>query len=90
MPPEVQWRFEIDAGGRLRSCDDAIPVKTVEPGEYLITLPLPIARHLGIAAHVQGDAFLSAAPGDDVGNKPNTVRVLAMSPQPFIVILSTK
>ncbi len=90
MPPEVQWRFEIDAQGRVRSPDDAIPVKTVEPGEYLITLPLPIASYLGIDAHIQGDAFLSAAPGDDAGNKPNTVRVLAMSPRPFTLILSSK
>lgn len=90
MAPAVQWTFEIDARGRARSPDDSISVKTVEPGEYLITLPSPVARYLGLAAHVCGDAFLAATPGDDAGNKPNIVRVLTFDPRPFTLVLTCK
>jgi hypothetical protein len=90
MASAVQWTFEIDSRGRARSPDDSVSVRTVQPGEYLITLPSPVAQHLGLAAHVCGDAFLAATPGDDAGNKPNIVRVLTFDPRTFTLVLTSR
>jgi hypothetical protein len=91
VAPEIRWSFAIDEEGRARPYDTRTAVETVAPGEYLVTLPTPLA---GVAAWVgDGAGFLSAAPGDDDGNKPNTVRVLtlthddAFGPRPFTIVI---
>src|SRR5436305_1951912 len=70
--------------------------ETITPGEYLVTLPLAIARSFGLTADVEGaSGFIAATPGDDDGNKPNTVRVLTVrpdntfGPNPFRLVLRT-
>lgn len=78
----VEWTFVIDPSGRAvpATTDARIAVQTIQPGEYLVTLPLPI-KH-GIEAIVHGDAgFIAATPGDEAGNKPRVVRVLTLTPQ---------
>jgi hypothetical protein len=95
VSPEVRWTFAIDDDGRALAEDAAVAVETVAPGEYLVTLPLPIAARDGIDAWIGDNAgFLAATPGDDAGNKPNTVRVLTMTsdnhfgPRPFTLVIS--
>jgi hypothetical protein len=92
VSPEVRWMFAIDDEGRAQAFDERVEVETVAPGEYLVTLPMPITAH---AAWVGDDAgFLAATPGDDAGNKPNVVRVLTMTtdnhfgPRPFTIVVS--
>ena len=83
MGPELCWKFTVDANGRARiaGTGGGIGVETVLPGEYLITLPMAVAREMGVMAAIDGDAgFLAATPGDDAGNKPRRVRVLTMLP----------
>lgn len=83
MLPDLRWTFVVDEQGRAQVASSATPVmvETVEPGEYLVTLPVAIARELGIRALVDDDAgFIAAAPGDEAGNKPRSVRVLTMLP----------
>ena len=78
----VQWTFVVDRTGRAvpATTDSRIAVQTVQPGEYLVTLPLPING--GLEAVVQDDAgFIAATPGDEAGNKPRVVRVLTLTPQ---------
>jgi hypothetical protein len=94
MSPEVRWMFAIDDQGRARAFDERVKVETVAPGEYLVTLPTPIAADAGIDAWVGDDAgFLAATPGDDAGNKPNVVRVITMTtdnhfgPRPFTIVV---
>ena len=77
MNPEIWWSFDVDADGRALSIGNGLRVETVVPGEYLVTLPMPI---VGLAARVDDDAgFIAAVPGDDAGNKPSKVRVLTMT-----------
>jgi hypothetical protein len=77
MKPENRWSFVVDPDGRARNDGNALRVETVAPGEYLVTLPMPM---LGLAARVDDDAgFIAAVPGDDAGNKPARVRVLTMT-----------
>ncbi|MEO8036639.1 MAG: hypothetical protein ABI837_19545 [Acidobacteriota bacterium] len=81
MTPQLHWHFIVDANGRARpaNADATVIVETVVPGEYLVTLPLPL---YGLSAHIGEDSgFLAAAPGDDAGNKPRVVRVLTLTPQ---------
>ena len=92
VSPEIRWSFAIDEEGRARPYDARTPVETVAPGEYLVTLPTALA---GVDAWVGDDAgFLSATPGDDAGNKPNTVRVItltndqAFGPRPFTIVIA--
>jgi hypothetical protein len=87
--------FEIDDEGRALAPQPGLPVETIEPGEYLVTLPLEVANEFGIHASVGGDAgFIAAVPGDDAGRKPNTVRVLTVrpdnsfGPRDFTLVLS--
>ncbi len=80
--PRVQWDFVVDEQGHaVPVCGNAlIAIETVQPGEYLITLPL--ALEFGLVARVADDAgFISATPGDEAGNKPRVVRVLTLTPQ---------
>ncbi|MBV9496340.1 MAG: hypothetical protein JOZ54_18975 [Acidobacteria bacterium] len=91
--PEMWWSFVIDADGRAHDDNHALRVETVVPGEYLVTLPMPI---VGLAARVDGDAgFLAAVPGDEAGNKPARIRVLTMTgpdafgPRDFTLRLGT-
>ncbi len=90
MSPELRWAFAIDDHGRAFALDERVTVETVAPGEYLVTLPTPLAADAGVDAWIDDDAgFLAAAPGDDAGNKPNVVRVLTLTrdngfgPRPF-------
>jgi hypothetical protein len=96
MFAQLQWNFAIDDAGCARLAHASAPagVETITPGEYLITLPLTAAREFGLTADVEGaSAFITATPGDDAGNKPNTVRVLTMrpdntfGPNPFRLVL---
>lgn len=83
MLPDLSWTFIVDAEGRARAAapGGGVGVETVLPGEYLVTLPMAVARERGIVAAIDGDAgFLAATPGDDAGNKPRRVRVLTMLP----------
>ena len=78
----VEWTFVVDPAGRAvpATADARIAVQTVQPGEYLVTLPLPI-KH-GIEAVVNdGAGFIAATPGDEAGNKLRVVRVLTLTPQ---------
>ncbi len=94
MSPELRWTFAIDDDGSAHAADDRVSVETVAPGEYLVTLPAPIAATAGIGAWIRDDAgFLAATPGDDAGNKPNVVRVLTLTrengfgPRPFTLCM---
>ena len=96
MFAQLQWNFAIDDAGRAHLAQTSAPagVETITPGEYLITLPLTAAREFGLIADVEGaSAFIAATPGDDDGNKPNTVRVLTVrpdntfGPNPFRLVL---
>ena len=98
MLPELCWTFVVDAQGRARVATPAgaVGVETVLPGEYLVTLPMAIAKEMGVVAAIDDDAgFLAATPGDDAGNKPQRIRVLTMlpdqtfGPRDFTVRLST-
>ncbi len=95
---QQQWNFAIDESGcaRLMRASAPAEVETITPGEYLVTLPMATAREFGLTADVDdGAGFIAAAPGDDAGNKPNTVRVLTVrpdntfGPRPFRVVLRT-
>ena len=100
MLPDLCWTFVVDAEGRARvaaPAGGAVGVETVLPGEYLVTLPMAVARELGVVAAVDGDAgFLAATPGDDAGNKPRRIRVLTVlpdqtfGPRDFTVRLSAR
>ena len=76
MFAQLQWNFAIDDSGCARLMQASAPaaVETnLRPGEYLVTLPMAGAREFGLTADVQGaSGFITAAPGDDEGNKPNT------------------
>jgi len=94
MFAQLQWNFAIDDSGcaRLAQASSPAAVETITPGEYLVTLPM-IA---GFAADVEGaSGFIAATPGDDEGNKPNTVRVLTVrpdntfGPNPFRLVMRT-
>jgi len=97
MFTQLQWNFAIDDAGCARLMNASAPaaVETVTPGEYLVTLlPLATAREFGLTADVDGaSGFIAATPGDDDGNKPNTVRVLTVrpdntfGPNPFRLVL---
>jgi len=96
MFAQLQWSFAIDDMGRARLAQASAPasVETITPGEYLVTLPLARAREFGLTADVEGaSGFIAATPGDDDGNKPNTVRVLTVrpdntfGPNPFRLVL---
>jgi len=96
MFAQLQWNFAIDEMGRARLAQASGPasVETITPGEYLVTLPLATAREFGFTADVDGaSGFIAATPGDDDGNKPNTVRVLTVrpdntfGPNPFRLVL---
>ena len=98
MSAQWQWNFAIDECGCARLTQASAPaaVETITPGEYLVTLPLPSVRDAGFTADVEGDAgFIAATPGDDDGNKTNTVRVLTVrpdntfGPNPFRLVLRT-
>src|SRR2546423_393266 len=98
MFAQLQWNFAIDESGCARLSKTSAPatVETITPGEYLVTLPMAIAREFGLTADVDGAAgFIAATPGDDAGNKPNTVRVLTVrpdntfGPNPFRLVLRT-
>ncbi len=98
MFAQQQWTFAIDESGcaRLSQASTPAAVETITPGEYLVTLPLATARKFGLTAGVDGSAgFITATPGDDHGNKPNTVRVLTVrpdntfGPSPFRLVLRT-
>jgi len=83
MFAQMQWNFTVDQSGRARLTRSSTPaeVETITPGEYLVTLPMITAREFGMTADVDGSGgFIAATPGDDAGNKPNTVRVLTMRP----------
>jgi hypothetical protein len=94
MPIELSWSFAVDRAGQARSLDAAVDVETVAPGEYVVRLPWSINNECGVEAHVAEDAgFIAAVPGDDAGNKPNSIRVLTMrgehfAPRPFRLIVS--
>jgi hypothetical protein len=98
MFAQLQWNFAIDESGCARLSQASAPatVETITPGEYLVTLPTATAREFGLTADVEGAAgFIAATPGDDAGNKPNTVRVLTVrpdntfGPSPFRLVLRT-
>lgn len=98
MFAQLQWNFGIDESGSARLMRASAPaeVETITPGEYLVTLPMATAREFGLRADVDGNAgFIAATPGDDAGNKPNTVRVLTVRPDntfgptPFRLVLRT-
>ena len=83
MFAQLQWNFAVDEAGqaRLMRASSPVEVETITPGEYLVTLPMATAREFGLTADVDGTAgFIAATPGDDAGNKPNTVRVLTIRP----------
>jgi len=83
MFAQMQWNFTVDQSGRAWLTRSSTPaeVETITPGEYLVTLPMITAREFGMTADVDGaSGFIAATPGDDAGNKPNTVRVLTMRP----------
>jgi hypothetical protein len=94
MSAQWQWNFAIDECGCARLMQASAPaaVETVTPGEYLVTLPLPNVRDAGVEG---GAGFIAATPGDDDGNKTNTVRVLTVrpdntfGPNPFRLVLRT-
>ena len=96
MFAQQQWNFAVDDLGQARLGQASSPatVETITPGEYLVTLPTAIAREFGLTADVDGSAgFITATPGDDAGNKTNTVRVLTVrpdntfGPNPFRLVL---
>jgi hypothetical protein len=98
MFAQLQWSFGIDESGCARLIQASAPaaVETITPGEYLVTLPLASAREYGFTADVDGNGgFIAATPGDDEGNKLNTVRVLTVrpdntfGPSPFRLVLRT-
>jgi hypothetical protein len=98
MFAQMQWNFTVDQSGRARLMRSSSPaeVETITPGEYLVTLPMATAREFGMTADVEGaSGFIAATPGDDAGNKPNTVRVLTMrpdntfGPSPFRLVMRT-
>jgi hypothetical protein len=98
MSARMLWNFAIDESGhaRLARASATAAVETVEPGEYLVTLPIVVAREFGIEANVDGDAgFISATPGDEAGNKTNVLRVLTVgpdnmfAPRPFTLVVRT-
>jgi len=98
MFAKLQWNFAIDDAGCARLAQASAPaaVETITPGEYLVTLPMSAARQYGLTADVEGTSgFIAATPGDDDGNKPNTVRVLTVrpdnnfGPNPFRLVLRT-
>src|SRR3954462_8683476 len=98
MFAQLQWTFAIDDSGCARLAQASAPaaVETITPGEYLVTLPMAAAREFGLTAEVKGaPGFIAATPGDDEGNKPNTVRVLTvrpdntLGPNPFRLVLRT-
>ena len=98
MFAQLQWNFAIDERGCARLSQASAPatVETITPGEYLVTLPTATAREFGLTADVDGSTgFITATPGDDAGNKPNTVRVLTVrpdntfGPSPFRLVLRT-
>ena len=98
MFAQLQWNFAVDDSGNARLMRSSTPaeVETITPGEYLVTLPMATAREFGMTADVDGAAgFITATPGDDAGNKPNTVRVLTVrpdntfGPSPFRLVLRT-
>lgn len=98
MFAQQQWDFAIDESGcaRLGRASAPAEVETITPGEYLVTLPILAARALGLTADVDGSSgFIAATPGDDAGNKPNTVRVLTVrpdntfGPNPFRLVFRT-
>jgi hypothetical protein len=74
---ELQWTIHVGADGQLLPPREDVAVAAVAPGEYLVTLPLPIPGGSGILATVDS-GFIAAAPGDDGGNKPNFIRVLTL------------
>ncbi|HYM61760.1 MAG TPA: hypothetical protein VEZ11_12815 [Thermoanaerobaculia bacterium] len=81
MSPEIRWIFEVDDEGRAVPPQPGFAVETIEPGEYLVTLPLAVADEFGVRASVGDDAgFIAAVPGDECGRKPNTIRVLTVRP----------
>ena len=83
MKPEIHLMFVVDDAGRARlASGSGATVETVEPGEYLVTLPFAVAREFGLFATVEG-GFLSATPGDDAGNKPGRLRVLTIADGEF-------
>ena len=77
---ELRWSIHVAADGQLLPPREDIGVAAVAPGEYLVTLPLPIPA--GIRATVDS-GFIAAAPGDDDGNKPNFIRVLTLRDDRF-------
>jgi len=81
MTPEIRWTFEVDAAGiaQLARGGGMAAVETVQPGEYLVTLPMPLSWACGVRAAVDG-GFITATPGDDAGNKPARLRVLTLTP----------
>jgi len=79
---ELRWTIHVGADGRLLPPREDIAVAAVAPGEYLVTLPLPISGGSGIRATVDS-GFITATPGDDAGNKPNFIRVLTMRGDTF-------
>lgn len=98
MFAQLQWNFTIDDSGsaRLTRASAHAEVETITPGEYLVTLPMATAREFGLRPDVDGSAgFIAATPGDDAGNKPNTVRILTMrpdntfGPNPFRLVMRT-
>lgn len=98
MFAQLQWNFAIDESGCawLSQASTPATVETITPGEYLVTLPTATARAFGLTADVDGAAgFIAATPGDDAGNKPNTVRVLTVrpdntfGPSPFRLVMRT-
>jgi len=97
MVPRVRWDFEVDRKGRARVAADTtgVVVQTIEPGEYLVTLPMAVAEEFGVSAEVGDDAgFIAAAPGDERGNKPNQLRILTMNgetfaPRSFTLVVTT-
>lgn len=98
MFAQMQWNFVVDESGQARLMRASTPaeVETITPGEYLVTLPMTTAREFGMTADVDGAAgFIAATPGDDAGNKPNTVRVLTIrpdntfGPSPFRLVMRT-
>jgi hypothetical protein len=92
MSREICWSFSVDDHGRAQASDAAVDVITVAPGEYLVTLPIPLTRPRACVR--DGAGFIAATPGDDAGNMPNTLRVLTMTPEqaygprPFTLVVT--
>ena len=92
MKPEIHLTFVVDDAGRARLArGTGATVETVEPGEYMVTLPLAVAHEFGLGATVEG-GFVSATPGDESGNKPHRLRVITMlgeefAPRDFTLVL---